>query len=403
MLKKIPPVLLTRGVDLLNSKQFESAMRIFDLYPDDPACQARMAEIIYQDGARPDREISAFLLCKQAAENGYVDAFFFLAYFYECGVGVEVSLEQAKYWYLKCIDLDAPNGLLRLGNINLWCRDEKCDWVQAYRYFYLSYLATGSPRSLKMMSNALYCMTRSEHQRALSLADDWIEARYKLHIKGLDRNVDEFLQNEGDFKFVAGNCETSLTFLQFKQVLGMLKSNQFDDATEMLQAYLGDALGQFLLGLVNYTDKSRHTGRVDAIPFFKEAASEGCPLAFFRLGHCLADGEAVNLPDAVGWYSKAAYLGDSTAQYNLAQLHYRCVELPRDYVSAYKWYFLSHAHGCSLAEHQLIGLISKMSQAEQDEAWSAVEMCVEKIHEVRKEHRHPDHLRFFGKRMNYEG
>lgn len=399
MLKKIPPVLLTRGIDLLNKNQFESAMQVFELYPDDPACQARMAEIIYQDDGRPDRESVAFSLYKQAAEQGYIDAFFFLAYFYECGIGVEVSLEQAKHWYLKCIDLDAPNGLLRLGNIYLLGKDGKSDWVQAYRYFYLSFVATGSSKALVMMNDALYCMTRSEHEQALSLADDWIESRYKLHIKGLDQDVDMFLRTQDDFKFVTGNCETSLTFMQTKQVLGMLNNKKFDAATEILHAYIEDALGQFLLGLVNYVDKSRYSGRRDAIAFFKAAASKGCPLAFFRLGYCFAEGDgiAVNVAHSIGWYLKAAELGDSVAQYNLAQLHYRCVELPRDYISSYKWFFLSHAHGCSAAERQIIGLINKMSQADQDDSWAAVEICVEKIYETKVEHRHPDHGRYFGK------
>lgn len=402
MLKKIPPALLTRGIDLLNTNQFESAMRVFELYPDDPACQARMAEIIYQDDGRPDRESIAFSLYKQAAENGHADAFFFLAYFYECGIGVEVSIERAKHWYLKCIDLDEPNGMLRLGNIYLLSNDGKSDWVQAYRYFYLSYIATGSSRALEMMNNALYCMTRSEHEQALSLADDWIEARYKLHIKGLDQDVDKFLRTEDDFIFVTGNCETSLTFMQTKQVLGMLKNQQFDPATEILEAYIEDGLGQFLLGLLNYVDKSRHSGKSDAIPFFKAAASRGCPLAFFRLGYCFAEGDgvAVNVADSIFWYLKAAELGDSVAQYNLAQLHYRCVELPRDYISAYKWFFMSHAHGCNAAERQIIGLINKMSQADHDEAWAAAEICVEKICETKVEHRHPDHGRYFGKTNN---
>jgi TPR repeat protein len=402
MLKKIPQILLSRGADLLRSEQFDAALQIFELYPDDPACQVRRAEIICQDERRPDRERSAFSLYKQAAEQGYVDAFFFLAYFYECGIGVEVSLEQAKYWYLKCIDLDTPNGLLRLGNIYLLGKDGKSDWVQAYRYFYLSFVATGSSKALVMMNDALYCMTRSEHEQALSLPDDWIESRYKLHIKGLDQDVDMFLRTQDDFKFVTGNCETSLTFLQTKQILGMLKSNQFDAAIEILHEYIEDALGQFLLGLVNYVDKSRHSGRADAIPFFKAAASKGCPLAFFRLGYCLAEGDgiAVNVAHAIDWYSKAAELGDSVAQYNLAQLHYRCVELPRDYGSAYKWFFLSHAHGCRAAERQIIGLINKMSQADEDESWAAAEICVEKIYEVPKEHRHPDHRRHFGRHIS---
>jgi TPR repeat protein len=405
MLKKIPPALLTRGIDLLNKNQFESAMRVFELYPDDPACQARMAEIIYQDDGRVDRESVAFSLYKQAAEQEYVDAFFFLAYFYECGIGVEVSLEHAKHWYLKCIDLDVPNGLLRLGNIYLLSKDGKSDWVQAYRYFYLSYVTTGSSRALEMMNDALYCMTRSEHEQALSLADDWIESRYKLHIKCLDQDVDKVLRTEEEFKFVTGNCEASLTFSQTKQVLGMLKSKQFDAATGILQAYIEDALGQFLLGMVNYVDKSRPSGRRDAIPFFKAAASKGCPLAFFRLGYCFAEGDGVaaNVADSIVWYLKAAELGDSVAQYNLAQLHYRCVELPRDYISAYKWFFLSHAHGCSAAEHQLFGLTNKMSDVDQDESWAAVRMCVEKISEIKIEHRHPDHGRYFGKSIGREG
>lgn len=404
MKKEIPRFELSAAIDLMNKDQNTAAMTILQRYPDDAECQVRMAEIIYGDSSQPDHEARAFELFKISADKGHPHAYFFLGYFFECGIGVEPSLEQAKTCYLKCIDYDSPDGLSRLAGLYLRGVEGVPDHVQAYRYYYLSYIASGRPKALVHMDDMLHCMTRAQHERALSLADNWIEARYKLHIKGLDQEVDQVLQTENDFKFITGNCETKLTFSMAKQVLGLIKLKHFDTATEVLQSYINDPFGQFLLGLVNYSDENRHSGKQDSIPYFSAAAHQGCAVAFFRLGYCFAEGAgtAINVAEAVRWYTKAALFGDSLAQHNLAQLHYRCVQLPRDYVSAYKWFFLSYAHGCNHAEHQLVGLISKMSQAEQDEAWADTEICVEKIYEVQKDHCHPDHARFFGKRIRGE-
>ena len=404
MKKEIPRFDLSAAIDLMNKDQNSEAMLILQRYPDDAECQVRMAEIIYGDSSQPDHEARAFELFKISADKGHPHAYFYVGYFFECGIGVEPSLEQAKTWYLKCIDFDSHDGLSRLAGLYARGVDGKPDYVQAYRYYYLSYIASGRPKALVHMNDMLHCMTRAQHERALSLADNWIEARYRLHIRGLDQDVDQVIQTENDFKFITGSCETSLTFSLTKQVTGLIKLKHFDRATEVLQTYMNDPLGQFFLGLVNYADQGRHSGKKDSIPFFTAAATQGCALAFFRLGHCFAEGlgTPVNVADAVRWYTKAAFFGDSLAQHNLAQLHYRCVELPRDYVSAYKWFFLALAHGCRAAEHQYVGLINKMSQAEQDEAWAATETCVEKIYEIHEEHRHPDHRRNFGKTIRGE-
>ncbi|WP_408595137.1 tetratricopeptide repeat protein, partial [Limnohabitans sp.] len=361
MKKVISRFELSAAIDLMNKDQNTAAMLILKRYPDDAECQVRMAEIIYGDSSQPDHEERAFALFKISAAKGHAHAYFYLGYFYECGIGVEPSLEDAKAWYLKCIDYDSSAGLSRLAGLYARGVDGMPDHVQAYRYYYLSYIASGQPKALVHMDDMLYCMTREQHERALSLADDWIEAQYKLQIKGLDQDVDQVLQTEADFDYVKGNCETSLTFLQTKQVLRQIKGKQFDAATDLLQNHISDAFGQFLLGLVNYSDEGRQSGKQDSIQFFTAAAIQGCPFAFFRLGHCIAEGLGtnVNVPEAVRWYTKAALMGDSVAQHNLAQLHYRCVDLPRDYVSAYKWFFLSLAHGCRPAEHQYVGLINK--------------------------------------------
>ena len=399
MANNIPRFELSAAIDLMNKDQNNAAMLILEQYPDDAECQARMAEIIYSDSSQPNREMRAFDLFQSAADQGNPNAYFHLAYFYENGIGVETSLEHAKAWYLKCIDFEGTEGMSRLAGLYARGADGDTDYVQAYRYYYLAYISNGHPKDLEHMNDMLHCMTREQHERALSLADDWIEARYKLHIKGLDQDIDLVLQTEDDFKYLSGNCDSSMTLLQVKQVLGLIKTGQFDLATEILQTNIDDVLGQYLLGMVNYSDKTRRSGKRDSIPFFSEAAANGCPAAFFRLAYCFADGEGVdaNVQEAVKWYNKAALLGDSVAQHNLAQLHYRCVDLPRDYLSAYKWFFLSLAHGCKAAERQYIGLVNKLSPQEQDEAWEAVEVCVEKIYEVPQELCHPDHRRFFKK------
>ncbi|KAI9209420.1 uncharacterized protein BJ171DRAFT_471063 [Polychytrium aggregatum] len=61
-----------------------------------------------------DRRAKAFSAFKQSAESGFVSSQFNLGLYYENGIGTEVNLEQALYWYSKASDHGHPESQRRL-------------------------------------------------------------------------------------------------------------------------------------------------------------------------------------------------------------------------------------------------------------------------------------------------
>jgi TPR repeat protein len=56
---------------------------------------------------------------------------------------------------------------------------------------------------------------------------------------------------------------------------------------------------------------------------------------------------------AVACYREAAEQGDARAQMNLGRMYFDAAGVPRDFVEAYKWFYLSSKNGDPIALHYL--------------------------------------------------
>jgi uncharacterized protein len=93
------------------------------------------------------------------------------------------------------------------------------------------------------------------------------------------------------------------------------KSINFEELR--LAAERGDPQAQSQLGW--HYHSGEHKDFAEALRWYHQAADQGEPSAFNRIGVCYANGEGVarNFEEAVKWYRQAAEKGDVKAQNNL--------------------------------------------------------------------------------------
>lgn len=383
-----------KGISLIDAKEYQRAFDLFIQYPGEPLAQFHIGEIYFNDDSEGDHLEQAFEWYQKSALGGYKHALFQLAYCYEFGIGTNENVEQAKNWYLKFAEEDEPVGLHRLGGIYARGVDGKTDQVQAYRWFYLSYIMTGNERYLENLKDSMVMMTAQEQEKALSLAEDWIEGRYRVQTQGLRRDIEKLILAIDDFELFL--CK-GLDFLTPQLVLTglrLVKQREFELANALFMHHSKEPLGQFLLGYVCMQQTS-NVNLAKAFEWFLKSAKAGCSLAFFFVGLCYSEGLGISpsANEAVKWYRKGAELGDSYAQFNLGQMLARRVEVPRDFNEAYKWFFISKFLGNDSSERWVIDMINKLSMEEYDDANFEIEEWVANKFEVSSELDHPDFRR----------
>lgn len=384
-----------KGISLIDAKEFHRAFELFIQYPDEPLAQYHLGEIFFNDDSEEDHLEQSFEWYKKSAAGGYKHALFNLARCYELGVGTDEDLEKARHWYLKFAEEGEPAGLHSLGRIYSRGIDGNPDLVQAYRWFYLSHNMTGYESFLVHLKQTKEMMTEQEQEMALSLAEDWIEERYKVNTKGLRRDIEKLVLSIDDFELFL--CQ-GLDFLTCQLVLTglrLVKEGDLEQATALFSHHSKEPLGQFFLGYVLSHDASVEANLSEAFHWFFKSAEAGCSLAFCFVGLCYSEGLGVEKSalDAVKWYTKGAELGDSYAQFNLGQMLALRVEIPRDFIQAYKWFFISKYLGNDASEPWVIDMINKFSNEEDEEANYEVEEWVADKFEVSSEREHPDFKR----------
>lgn len=384
-----------KGISLIDAQEYRRAFDLFIQYPDEPLAQFHLGEIFFNDDSEDDHLEQAFEWYKKSAIGGYKHALFQLAYCYEFGIGTDEDVEQAKHWYLKFADEDEPVGLHRLGGIYARGVDGKTDQVQAYRWFYLSYIMTGNQRYLENLKDSMVMMTAQEQEKALSLAEYWIEGRYKVQTKGLRRDVEKLVLSIDDFELFLRQDLDSLTHQLVLTGLRLVRQGEFEQAKALFSHHSKEPLGQFLLGYVLSSDAAVEANLSEAFHWFLKSADAGCSLAFFFVGLCYSEGLGVakSASEAVKWYTKGAELGDSYAQFNLGQMLARRVEVRRDFNGAYKWFFISKFLGNESSERWVIDMINKLSKEEYEDGNFEIEEWVTNKFEVSSHLDHPDFRR----------
>lgn len=381
-----------KGISLIDAKEYQRALDLFIQYPEEPLAQYHIGEIFYNDDSQHDHLEQSFEWYKKSALGGYKHALFNLARFYELGIGTDEDLEKARYWYLKFAQEDEPAGLHSLGRIYYRGIDGKPDLVQAYRWFYLSHLMTGYQHFLEHLKETAEMMTSQEQEKALALAEDWIEERYLVQTKGLRRDVEKLVLSRDDFELLLIKGLDSLTYKFVLTGLRLSKLGEFEQARALFMHHSKEPLGQYLIGYVLSLQPRSEGNLAEAFEWFQKAAKAGCSLSFFNVGLCYSEGLGVerSANEAVAWYRKGAELGDSYAQFNLAQILACRVEVPRDFNEAYKWFFISKFLGNAASERWVINMINKISKEDCDEANFEIEEWVSEKFEVSSVLDHPD-------------
>ena len=382
-----------KGISLIDAKEYRRAFDLFIQYPDEPVAQFHLGEIFFNDDSEDDHLEQSFEWYKQSAAGRYKHALFNLARCYEYGFGTDEDLEKASYWYLKFAEEDEPAGLHSLGRIYARGIDGDPDLVQAYRWFYLAHNMTGYESFFAHLKQTKKLMTEHEQEMALSLADDWIDERYKVQTKGLWRDIEKLVRSN-DFELFLCQGLDFMTRQLALTGLRLVQQGEFDQAKALFMRHSNEPLGQYLLGYVFSQDPSE-ANLIQAFEWFLKSAKADCSLAFFSLGLCYAEGLGVSVSanEAVTWYRKGAELGDSYAQFNVGQMLARRVEVPRDYTEAYKWFFISKFLGNDSSERWVIEMINKISTDEYDDANFEIEEWVANKFEVSSELDHPDFRR----------
>jgi TPR repeat protein len=382
------------GIRLIDAKEYQRAFDLFIQYPDEPLAQFHIGEIYFNDDSEDDHLDQAFEWYKKSALGGYKHALFQLAYCYEFGIGTDEDVKQAKHWYLKFAEEDEPVGLHRLGGIYARGVDGKTDQVQAYRWFYLSYIMTGNVRYLENLKDSMVMMTAREQEKALSLAEDWIEGRYKVQTQGLRRDIEKLVMSIDEFDLFLKKGLDCLTHQLVLTGLRLVKQREFEQAKALFMHHSKEPLGQYFLGYV-FSQETKSVNLSKAFEWFLKSAKGGCSLAFFNVGLCYSEGLGVPLSanEAVKWYRKGAELGDSYAQFNLSQMLARRVEVARDFNEAYKWFFISKFLGNDSSERWVIDMINKLSKEEYDDINFEIEEWVSNKFEISSDLDHPDFRR----------
>jgi uncharacterized protein len=100
----------------------------------------------------------------------------------------------------------------------------------------------------------------------------------------------------------------------------------------------GDAVAQYILGMMYFMGQGVQKDYLEALTWFQEAAGQGVAGAQFMVGRAYFRGFGVRVDFAVAakWFRKAAEQGDVMAETELATLYRDGLGVPKDHAEALK-------------------------------------------------------------------
>jgi TPR repeat protein len=236
-------------------------------------------------GVARDYAKSAYWL-RKSAEQGYAEAQYFLASWYQRGEGLAKDAAEAAKWYRKAAEQGHALAQSNLG----------------FCFAYGEGLTKDAAESAKWYGKAA--------EQGIALAQCRLGFCY-------DRG-------EGVTKDAA------------------VAVKWFRKAAEQ-----GDAEAQSELGFCYGNGEGVAKDGAAAAKWYRKAAEQGAPNAQLHLGVCyqLGSGVAKDAAEAAKWYRKAAEQGMPEAQYSLGSCYFIGGGVAKDYVEAYKWLNLSAGQG----------------------------------------------------------
>jgi hypothetical protein len=144
------------------------------------------------------------------------------------------------------------------------------------------------------------------------------------------------------------------------------------DAPRLLTraAEKGQPVAQYRLGILYERGFGLERDHVKAADWYGRAAAQGNRKAMHNLACLNTAGPHRNMAEAARLFAKAALLGLSDSQFNLAVLYERGDGVPRSLQDAYQWYAIAASAGDQQASRRLFVLDTQISAADKSAALS---------------------------------
>jgi localization factor PodJL len=135
----------------------------------------------------------------------------------------------------------------------------------------------------------------------------------------------------------------------------------------------GQPVAQYRLGTLYERGQGVPADGAKASHWYQLAANQGNRKAMHNLAVAYASGAMgkKNMAEAARWFAKAAALGLSDSQFNLAVLYERGDGVPQSLLDAYKWYSIAAASGDAESKARVGVLQSQLGDSDRAAAQKA--------------------------------
>ena len=257
----------------------------------------------------------AFPKFLNAAEEGHMNAQFFLGYYYFQGWGIERNYAKALEWYKKAANNGSLGAMNNLGLMYLNGDGMEKDYQKAFMWF-----EKAAARDYGSgYTNMGYCYEFGRY-----VAQDYKKA-FEYYRKGAEKGEDYAMNKLGRF-YEEGKGTAANSTLSFQWFLASAKN--------------GNAHSQFKIG--RFYDAGYGTAQdyKQAIYWYEKAVAQGQTTAMNNLAYMYqhGNGTAVDLKKAFELFEKAASKDNQYACSNLAFFYDTGTYVTQNYELAYKWY-----------------------------------------------------------------
>ena len=337
---------------------------------DKPALQplTDITELLRQADACYDKKQynEAFLLYRQAAEQGNAKAQSKIGYCCLYGYGINQDYEQAIEWFRKAAVQGDAGGQNRLGVCYFMGYGVTEDSKQGVEWF----KKAAEQGYIKAIRNLGVCYYEGEGvtmdykqavvwlKKAAELGDE--DAQYLLG--------DCYFNGEGvtkDYKQAVewyrkaaeqghATAQNNLASCYFNGD-GLTKDYKQGIYWYKKAADQGDVYAQYNLGECYYNGSVVQRDYQQAFELFRKAAEQDYPKAQYYLGNCyyLGNGVTKDQIQAVEWYRKAAEQNYDRAQYQLGMCYEGGYGVPKDFTKAIEWLRKAAEQGYDVAQVEL--------------------------------------------------
>ena len=357
-------------------KDYSSVVRIVSLKPacDTAANQAAAGEVLRLGGFGITRNYElSYAWYKKAAEQGHVEASYWVAEYLHCGKGVQKDDSAAVIWYEKAAKEDYLEAILALGFMyqeGFGTDDGRPNYEMAVNYHRRG-VSKGSLRACQALGYDYYCGQGVEKNPAKAfdlfytaaqdpngIASQYMVAKMYEEGAGTEKDLPAafcWYSKAADHKNADAEYKSTHAEAAYKagsmlaQGAGVSKDAvksipYFQIAAEAGNDLAGDELGNaYLYGLgteVNYET---------AYKYVLSGANQGIPRSAYNLGVMYKNGFHVSQSkaDAEKWFRSAAEAGSRDAQYELAKIY----GARREYDLAFQYYEKAAQQGLAEAQN----------------------------------------------------